>query len=232
MAYTDEQRDIIAHGVAVVGRGRPSAAAEWLRANCIQVGDIGEATVRRFLKDEKFLAVLADHEKAIRAERVAASRDAERQRQRRELLGGLGDFVATMQEKVVEMFGRLETKLNTDDADPRELLRLWRETQAFLVSLQRQSGPVVAEIGQAELLIRAMREVAQTDLGPSAAQKLLAKIGKRFETLNLDEQRRAAETQADEPVAADAAPAAVPETDGKPLTDTAPDAAAPPPAEA
>lgn len=192
MAYTARERGHIAHAVAITG-GNILAAVRWLKDNGIEATDASEATVRRLMRREDFCQEVTARAKIIAEENETAIRESERTRLKREMEGSFGERISEMERKGWEIFERLCAEMDKPETDKRELLAFWAKAQDFVVRLKSRAAPAIAELWQAEALIRAYQKTLMKVCGAALTERIQRDVGKEYQLTLTAEQAKAAE---------------------------------------
>lgn len=171
MAYTERQHAIIAYAIALSGYN-VAAAVRWLSERSAEIGQVGESTVRRFLKQPKFQALVESQARIVAEERENAIREAERARLKSEIQGTVAERLHAMESRAHKLFEKLEEEMDKPDVDKRLLIRLWERLEAFTAAARKDAAPVVAETWQAQALIESMKAVLSKRV-PEAAPSIL-----------------------------------------------------------
>jgi hypothetical protein len=182
MAYDARQRSIMAYALALTG-GSIAAACRWLKANSVECGTVGESTLRRVRDDDGMDAEIDRQRNIIQGERDNQVRIAERERLKHEIEGTFVERVRAMERKGWDLLDRLSKEMDDPNTDKKELLNFWRIVQGYVLQLKKQAGEGIHELWQAEVLVRATREVLQEKVGPALADNLTGEIGKRYQKL-------------------------------------------------
>lgn len=192
MAYDARHKSIIAHAVALTG-GNVAAAARWIAENSVECGEVSESTIRRLARDNGFTEMVAQSGKAITEEREEAARLAERARLKRDLQGTFTDRVREMEESWWNLAKRLTDRIDDPAADTREQFVLFGKLQQFLLTMKAHSAPAVADMMQAEMLIRAYQKVLMQKCGAQLTKQIQSDVGKEYQLTLTAEQAKAAE---------------------------------------
>ena len=187
MAYTLRQRQIAAYQLALAGMNVAKAAAA-LKAGTIEAGGIGETTLSRWLGDPEFQAEVQRQTAIVREELETGTRNAERARLKRDLSDTFAGRVQQMEAAWWEMFEQLRAAIDQPDVDKKELLAFWAKAGEHLARLKNQRAPAVAEMWQAEALIRAYQTVLLRLAGPALTEKVQKQVGAEYQRLSLERE--------------------------------------------
>lgn len=197
MAMDARQREIAARAVALRA-GNLSAAARELRDNSVEVS-ISERTLRRLAAEPAFQTLVDEHAKLIREERDEAVRLAERTRLKRDLDGSFGSRVQSMERTAWELFERLAAEIDRPDTDKKDLLQFWQKAMDFVARLKQRASPAIAEMWQAEALIRAYQAVLLEKFGAALTEDMQRAVAKRYKDILTREQEARANGESEAP---------------------------------
>ena len=208
MAYNVQQRQYIAREIARAG-GNVSSATRALQTEYESMRGISERTLRRFCGETGSQELIAVETNLLQSVQIEAARESERARIKREMLGSYDSRISEMEAKGWEMFERLGKLAETEFAsDPKTLLAFWQTAQKHAMELRRLSGQGIHELWQAECLIRAFKEVLQSESGPALAERVLKLAWGRYQEYVAAHQEQTAKEATDGQAQAAADPTA------------------------
>ena len=190
MAYSARQKTIIAYALALEG-GNVAAARRYLADNSMEVPDISESTIRRIMPD--LAEQIAEQALVIKEEGSEATRQAERERLKKELHGSFQERLTSMESKALELGDRIGRELDQPGTDPRELIRFYECLQGFILKIRNKGVPVVGEMWQADALIRSYQKVLMKKLGPAVTEGIQKDVSREFQAEMLSHEKQEAE---------------------------------------
>lgn len=179
MAYGAQQQRIIAREVARAG-GNLSAAVKRLRSEYESFREIGVSTIRRYLEERDFKALVKEQSQILAKASNDAAVKVEQERAVREALPGLLGKLQREDQMLEDLRKEIETKLDAGDLDTKEVLRLFQQLTQISDRRQRDALPAIGSTADAEALVLAVAEVLGAELGAETTARLMAAIRERY----------------------------------------------------
>lgn len=185
MAYTAEQKLVVAHELARSG-GNVQAALRRLRDEYETLRSIGDATVRRMLREEGFAELVAQRAAIIAEGERRAAVEGEQARRLAEIRGSLMERLTADELLLDDARKRLEAVISTLDAPVA--VQCYGQLARIIERRRESTLPAVAQTAEATALVEALSETLIAKFGLARANGLIAEIRKAYvkkiETLN------------------------------------------------
>lgn len=178
--YTAEQKAIVAHELARAG-GNVTAALKRLREEYESFRNVGDATVRRMLREKGFAELVAQRSAIIEQASQRAALEMEQAKKLAEIKSSLLEKLDRDERVLDGLRKRIEEALN----DPTKI-SVGQAIAAFadltrIIDKRRESSiPVVAQMAEAHALVEAMHEASTEFMGIAKTKTFIALVREKY----------------------------------------------------